>query len=125
MEEAGDVLRKQNANVIYGVVRLIDKDDESFMPWAKDRYACVVFNLHVTHDRGHVDAAARSFRSLIDLAIKHNGTYYLTYHRFAERAQVERCYPQFSRFLELKRQYDPSETFQSNWYRHYREMFRT
>jgi FAD/FMN-containing dehydrogenase len=124
MEEAGDVLRKQNANVIYGVVRLIEKDDESFMPWAKDRYACVVFNLHVTHDRAHVEAAARSFRSLIDLAIKHNGTYYLTYHRFAERAQVEHCYPEFGKFLELKRQYDPSETFQSNWYRHYREMFR-
>lgn len=124
MEEAGDVLRKQDANVIYGVVRLIEKDDESFMPWAKDRYACVVFNLHVTHDPRHIDDAARSFRSLIDLAIKHRGNYYLTYHRFATRDQVEQCYPQFKQFLQLKQQYDPAETFQSNWYRHYREMFR-
>jgi len=26
-------------------------------------------------------------------------------------------------FLALRRQYDPVEVFQSNWYRHYRDMF--
>jgi FAD/FMN-containing dehydrogenase len=105
------------------VVRLIEKDDESFMPWARDRYACVVFNLHVSHDPQGIELAARSFRSLIDLAIKHSGSYYLTYHRFARREQVESCYPQFQEFLAAKRQYDPGELFQSNWYRHYRGMF--
>jgi len=123
MEEARVVLRKEGANVIYGVVRLIEKDDESFMPWAKDRYACVVFNLHVPHDTQGIEKAARSFRSLIDLGAKRNGSYYLTYHRFATREQVEQCYPQFKEFLKLKREYDPAEVFQSNWYRHYREMF--
>jgi FAD/FMN-containing dehydrogenase len=123
LEEARVVLREQKANVIYGVVRLIEKDDESFMPWAKDRYACIVFNLHVSHEPQAIENAARSFRSLIDLAIKHDGNYYLTYHRYAAREQVERCYPQFRQFLELKRQYDPEERFQSNWYRHYRQMF--
>jgi FAD/FMN-containing dehydrogenase len=123
MEEARPVLRKEGANIIYGVVRLIEKDEESFLPWAKDRYACVVFNLHVTHDPAGIENAARSFRSLIDLGIKHNGCYYLTYHRFATREQVEHCYPQFKEFLAFKRQYDPAEVFQSNWYRHYRTMF--
>jgi len=123
MEEARRTLRRENANVIYGVVRLIEKDDESFMPWARDRYSCVVFNLHVTHDAQGIELAARSLRSLIDLAIKHSGSYYLTYHRFARREQVESCYPQFQQFLAAKRQYDPGELFQSNWYRHYREMF--
>jgi len=123
MGEAAQALRREHANVIYGVVRLIERDDESFMPWAKDRYACVVFNLHVTHDTAGVDNAARSFRSLIDLAIKHGGNYYLTYHRHATRAQVESCYPQFRQFLDLKKQYDPAQVFQSNWYRHYQKMF--
>ncbi|HYL92338.1 MAG TPA: FAD-binding oxidoreductase [Alphaproteobacteria bacterium] len=125
MEEAAAALRKQKANVIYGVVRLIEKDDETFLAWAKERYACVVFNLHVPHDRQGIENAARNFQTLIDLAIKRGGSYYLTYHRFARREQVESCYPQFEKFLRLKRQYDPTETFQSNWYRHYREMFST
>ncbi|HEX4602487.1 MAG TPA: FAD-binding protein [Candidatus Angelobacter sp.] len=123
MGEAAQTLRREHANTIYGVVRLIERDDESFMPWARDRYACVVFNLHVTHDAQGIENAGRSFRSLIDLAIKHNGSYYLTYHRFARREQVEHCYPQFQRFLELKRQHDPAQVFQSNWYRHYQKMF--
>jgi FAD/FMN-containing dehydrogenase len=123
MDEAAQTLRREHANVIYGVVRLIERDDESFMPWAKDHYACVVFNLHVTHDAVGIENAARSFRSLIDLAIKHNGSYYLTYHRFAERRQVEACYPQFEQFLKLKTEYDPAGLFQSNWYRHYQKMF--
>ena len=64
-----------------------------------------------------------AFRALIDLAIAHGGRYYLTYHRWARRDQVERCYPQMPAFLGLKRQHDPAEVFQSTWYRHYRTMF--
>lgn len=123
MEESRVALRREDANVIYGVVRLIERDDESFMPWAKDRYACVVFNLHVQHDPASVEKAARAFRALIDVGLKHNGSYYLTYHRYARREQVEQAYPQFQQFLKLKQQYDPSGVFQSDWYRHYEKMF--
>jgi len=35
------------------------------------------------------------------------------------REQILRCYPQFPEFLRLKRQYDPEERFQSDWYRHH------
>lgn len=45
------------------------------------------------------------------------------YHRWATRKQVEACYPQFVDFLRLKKKYDPDERFQSDWYRHYRQMF--
>jgi hypothetical protein len=37
--------------------------------------------------------------------------------------QVERAYPQFVDFLELKLKYDPDERFQSDWYRFYKTMF--
>jgi hypothetical protein len=36
---------------------------------------------------------------------------------------VETCYLQFAEFLRLKKKYDPEERFQSNWYRHYKNMF--
>ena len=57
------------------------------------------------------------------MAIRRNGTYYLTYHRYAQRDQVLACYPNFPEFLRLKRTYDPDELFQSDWYRHYLAMF--
>ena len=30
---------------------------------------------------------------------------------------------QFAKFLRRKQRYDPAERFQSDWYRHYRQMF--
>jgi FAD/FMN-containing dehydrogenase len=123
LESARRELADRRANVIYGTVRLIERDDETFLTWARDRFACIVFNLHVDHTPGAIAATAETFRALIDLAVGHGGSYYLTYHRWARKDQVEACYPQMRRFLEMKRRHDPEELFQSEWYRHYRAMF--
>ena len=57
------------------------------------------------------------------MEIGHGGSYFLTYHRWARREQVEAAYPQFAEFLRRKVQHDPQERFQSDWWRHYRTMF--
>jgi FAD/FMN-containing dehydrogenase len=115
--------RKHQVPVIYGTIRLIERDDESFLAWAKEPWACTVLNLHVTHSPEGIDQAAAAFRRLIELARKRGGSYFLTYHRWASREQVESCYPQMPRFLQLKHAYDKDERFQSDWYRYYRAMF--
>ena len=92
------------------------------MPWARDRYACIVFNLHIEHTPRHIEEAANAFRDLIDLAIAHDGSYYLTYHRWARKDQVLRCYPEMPAWLARKRAYDPGDLWQSSWYRHYCQM---
>src|SRR5438876_6080827 len=109
LAQAGDLLRSNRTTVIYGTVRLIEKDDESFLAWAKESYACIIFNLLTLHTPSGIEASARSFRGLIDLAIARGGSYYLTYHKFAKPEQVIACYPQFKEFLNLKKKYDPSE----------------
>src|SRR5437764_14602498 len=92
MEEARLALREQKANLIYGTVRLIEKDDESFLRWARQSYACVIFNLHVEQDDAGIRSAVRTFQTLIDLGIHYDGSFYLTYHRWAMKRQVEICY---------------------------------
>lgn len=116
--------RENKVNVIFGTLRLIERDDESFLAWAKESYVCIIFNLHVVHNKDGLEKAAKDFRRFIDRGIQYGGSYFLTYHRWARRDQVETCYPQFPEFLRLKKKYDPEERFQSDWYRHYREMFR-
>jgi FAD/FMN-containing dehydrogenase len=123
MAAVAEDFRTHDVNVIYGTIRLIERDDESFLAWATDRWVCVIFNLCTGHTPELIEKAADDFRRLIDRAIERGGKYYLTYHRWATREQVETCYPQFGEFLELKRTHDPDERFQSNWYRHYRELF--
>ena len=123
MAEVASAFRKNGVPIVYGTVRLIEQDDESFLAWAKQPYACIIFNLHVVHTPEGMERAAQAFRDLIDMGLKRGGRYYLTYHRHARRDQVEACYPQLPEFLRLKRKYDPDERFQSEWYRHYKRMF--
>jgi FAD/FMN-containing dehydrogenase len=115
--------RKNDVQLIYGTIRLIETDEESFLPWAKKPYACTIFNLHTPHSPAGLKHSADTFRRLIDMAVRRNGTYYLTYHRHATRKQVLACYPEFPDVLRLKKKYDPQERFQSDWYRHYKKMF--
>jgi FAD/FMN-containing dehydrogenase len=122
LEAVADDFRANGVNLIYGTIRLIERDDESFLAWATGRWACIIFNLCTVHTPAGLDQSADAFRRLIDLAIERGGSYYLTYHRWATRAQLETCYPQFAEFLRLKREHDPEERFQSDWYRHARAL---
>lgn len=123
LESLAEDFRKQQSNVIYGTVRLIEADDESFLAWARKSWACIVFNLHVDHSEKGIEKAKREFQGLIERALENGGSYFLTYHRWATRDQVLKAYPQFVDFLRLKKKYDPKERFQSDWYRHYKSMF--
>ena len=122
-EQVREAFRGRPVPIVYGTVRLIERDAETFLPWARDRWACTIFNLHVEHTPAGIDRGADAFRALIDMAIGHGGSYFLTYHRWARREQVEAAYPQFAEFLSRKLQHDPQERFQSDWWRHYRAMF--
>lgn len=123
MHEAADDFRRHRVEVIYGTVRLIERDVETFLAWAKQPYACVIFNLHTEHTPEGIERSGAAFRRLNDMAIARSGSYFLTYHKFATRDQLLACYPQFPEFLRRKRQHDPHEVFQSDWYRYYKKMF--
>jgi FAD/FMN-containing dehydrogenase len=123
LSTARRVLRDTGVEDIYGTIRAILRDDTTFLPWARQDYACVIFNLRTRHDDPGIDRSARAFRGLHDAAIALGGSFYLTYHRFAMRAQVEACYPMFRHFLTLKRHYDPDARFTSDWYRHHATLF--
>lgn len=116
-----DFLRHR-VDLIYGTVRLIEPDTETLLAWARERFACVIFNLHVDHDVRGTTGSAAAFRRLIDIALYHHGNYFLTYHRHATPGQVIACYPMLETFLAEKRRLDPQELFQSDWYRHYRAI---
>lgn len=123
MEAARETVLKTGANVVYGTVRLIEKEEETLLRWARESYVCIIFNLLVEHSPEGLERGKAQFRSLTDCALERDGSFYLTYHRWARRDQVERAYPQFRQYLYLKEKHDPTGVFSSDWYRHHREMF--
>jgi SAM-dependent methyltransferase len=114
---------RHGVDMTYGTIRFIEPDEESFLPWATRRSVCIVCNLHVMHTPEGIQKAQADFRRIIDRVIEHGGRFYLTYHPWATREQVETCYPRFSDFLDAKLVHDPGCRFQSDWYRHYATLF--
>jgi FAD/FMN-containing dehydrogenase len=123
MQRARCVLRTHRSEVIYGTIRSIRRDSVSFLPWAKDDLACIVFNLRTPHTDAGIARTAAAFRALSDASIELGGSFFLTYHRHASAAQVQAAYPRFGEFLQHKRALDPDERFTSSWYQHYRDAF--
>lgn len=123
LKASAELLRSEQANVVYGTVRLICKDTESFLPWAKDDFACIIFNLHTEHNETGLEKTKICFRQLIRLALDLSGSFYLTYHRYALKTQIESSYPQFQQFLDLKMKHDPNLLFASDWWTHQKQLF--
>jgi FAD/FMN-containing dehydrogenase len=121
MAEVAADFAESGVDVIYGTVRLIERDDEAFLTWARERWACVIFNIHTVHTENGLEHAAAAFRRLIDYGLARGGSYFLTYHRWATAEQLERAHPRIRDFFAAKLRYDPDEVFQSDWYRHYRD----
>jgi FAD/FMN-containing dehydrogenase len=122
LEDARRILLKSETPLIYGTIRFIEQDRESFLAWAKKRFACVIFMPHFSSGAPAMKKAAEVFKQLVQVAMKRGGSFYLTYNRFAGRGELEEAYPQFGQFLLLKKKYDPGEVFQSEWYRYYRDL---
>jgi FAD/FMN-containing dehydrogenase len=114
--------QRNEVDLVYGTVRLIKRDSETALPWAREDYACVIFNLHVDHEQRSISRSSHAFRRLIDIAIHHRGSFFLTYHRYAIAAQLLACHPQLPEFLQAKQRFDPDEVFRSDWYRYYRSI---
>lgn len=110
--------RDGDPRIVYGTIRLVERDSEAVLTWARESWACIIFNLHARHDEHGLTEAAKGFRHLIDLALALGGSYYLTYHRYATWEQLEAAHPRIGEFLAAKTRLDPEGRFQSDWYRH-------
>ncbi len=124
MHAARDLLRRLHMPVIYGTIRLIEHDDISFLAWAWQPWACIIFNLCVAHNQPGMERAQIAFRDLIDCALTFSGSYYLTYHRWATAEQLLAAHPRIIEFLAHKAARDPNGIFQSDWYRYCKNLLK-
>lgn len=108
-------LRRTAADVVYGTIRVIERDDDAFLAWARERWACVVLNLHVEHSSEGLARAKRQFRAAIDAALVHGGSFYLPYHAWATGDQLRAGHPRLAAFLAHKSTQDPRDTLRSDW----------
>src|SRR5579863_5634250 len=114
----GDILQRHMVVTRNVEIRSVHKQD-ILLDYAKADWFGVVLYLNFDVEEPDMRRIEAAHSDLIDLARSLGGSFYLPYQLSATRAQIEKSYPQFDTFLELKKKYDPDLLFTSTFYRKY------
>jgi len=105
------VLKAHDVEALNVSIRHSPADVDALLPWAKEEvFSFVLYYKQRTHSRAQ-QAVGIWTRALIDLALKHEGRYYLPYQLHATPQQFNQAYPEAKALQELKRQVDPGAVF--------------
>lgn len=117
--KAREIVKEQKADLLNVTVRDVEPDLDTFLRYADQRMLCLVmlFNQKKT-DAGEEQMTALT-RALIDAVLDCGGRYYLTYRLHGTHSQIHKAYPQLDQFFSKKREYDPVEIFQNQFYTRY------
>ena len=120
MDRFRAILVADEVNVLSSTVRYVTPNATPVLAYAPHRpvFAIIQMSNVPLSAEGQARAEAVTGR-LIDAALEHGGTYYLTYQLYPTPAQLHRAYPNARHAFERKRFYDPEEIFSSRFYERY------
>ncbi len=116
---AREIILRRKADLLNVTVRDVQPDNDTFLHYADKPMLCLVmlFN-QVTTPAGEA-AMEELTQELIDAALAAGGRYYLCYRLHSTQQQIRQGYPMLEAFFDKKREYDPDEIFQNEFYRKY------
>ncbi len=120
MDRFREILLAGDMNVLSSTVRYVKPSSIPALAYAPrtDAFAIIqMSNVGLSPDAQA--QAAGVTRQLVDAALEHGGTYYLTYQLYTTPDQLHRAYPNARHAFERKRFYDPAEIFSSQFYERY------
>jgi FAD/FMN-containing dehydrogenase len=120
MDRFREILVAGQANVLSSTVRYVTANDTPALAYAPHGDAFAIIQMsNVGLGADEQARAAELTRRLVDAALEHGGTYYLTYQLYPTPDQLHRAYPGARHAFERKRFYDPDEIFSSQFYERY------
>lgn len=96
------------------LIMRIHRHDDHLISFCEDGYS-LNFELHPK--KRHVKRMNQFVDDLVECAIRHSGKVHLAKDHILKRDQFQRLFPRYIEFLQIKRNLDPGELFQSDLYR--------
>jgi FAD/FMN-containing dehydrogenase len=120
IDELRDTLKdEKDFNLLNITVRYVGENDEAVMSYAKDDMFALVMLINQGTSEESIETTGRVIRNMIDVTLKHDGTYYLPYYHYPTKEQLKEAYPRTEEFFEMKEKYDPDERFMNLFYEEY------
>lgn len=112
------LMRSLNTHTVNISIRHSKADANTLLSWAREDVFCfVVYYKQRMQTATEVDVG-RWTRAMIDLALKHGGTYYLPYQPHATQAQFEQAYPQAKELRRLRKELGAHRLSNMMWSRY-------
>lgn len=118
LREARESLSRHDAQLLNASVRVVHNADVTLDYARGDRFSVVLYLSQEVSAAGNRDLAALN-RELIEMALRHDGTFYLPYQQHYTPAQLRRAYPMVDEFFAAKREHDPGLLFMNSFYAKY------
>ena len=113
------LLQRRRVEALNVSLRHSPADRISALPWAPEEVFSFVLYYKQRTWASARDRVADWTRELIELALRHEGRYYLPYQLHASADQFARAYPEAERLRRIKRDIDPAGKFSNELWRKY------
>jgi decaprenylphospho-beta-D-ribofuranose 2-oxidase len=112
-------LEGRDLNLVNITVRYVDRNNEALMSFAKKDMFALVLLINQGMSDEDIYETGETVRGMIDITLKHGGTYYLPYYEYPTKSQMKSAYPKSDEFFQMKRKLDPEERFTNRFYQEY------
>jgi decaprenylphospho-beta-D-ribofuranose 2-oxidase len=120
IDDLRDTLKDEKEfNLLNITVRYVGKSEEAVMSYANDDMFALVMLINQGTSEESIDTTGRVIRNMVDVTLKHDGSYYLPYYNYPTKEQLKEAYPRSEEFFEMKEKYDPDERFMNLFYEEY------
>lgn len=113
------LIDEKEFNMLNITVRYVGKNEEAVMSYATDDMFALVMLINQGTSEESIETTGRVIRNMIDVTLKHDGTYYLPYYHYPTKEQLKEAYPRSEEFFGMKEKYDPDERFMNLFYEEY------
>jgi len=122
LQEIGPVYEKESGDAIlfnFGASSALARQIQEGAP--ADMFAIVLYVNQPTTDQANAQMGKQT-REVIDLTLKHRGTFFLPYQLHYTPEQLRASYPQIDAFFAAKQRYDPTGLLTNTFYERYRKQ---
>ncbi|RDI45926.1 FAD-binding oxidoreductase [Falsibacillus pallidus] len=112
-------LKGEDLDLMNITIRYTHQNQDAVLSYAKNDMFALVLLINQKKSESGKKETGRIIRKMIDVVLKHNGSYYLPYYSYPTKSQMKEAYPRTEEFFMKKRELDPKERFMNEFYEVY------
>ena len=109
IDDLRNVLNEEEFNLLNITIRYVEKNENAVLSYAKDDMFALVLLINQGRSDSEIKKTEDVIRKMIDVTLKHNGSYYLRIILIQRKEQLKKAYPRIEEFLKKKKEVDSEE----------------